>query len=207
MPARWFYNLFYRVGAPWEVGPRRELTELVQSGTLSTARLYPGRAIDLGCGSGANSIYLAQHRFAVTGVDFAAAGLIKARREARGLGVADRVRFVNGDLTAQSIPGVDGPFDLLVDVCTIDDVRAEKRPAMAATAERLSRPGSAYFLWCFYGRKADLPLVSMRGPSRANPEGLTPGEEQALFADAFAIVRLRQPAEGSGAAAFLMWRR
>lgn len=207
MPTRWFYDLSYFLGAPWEIGPRRELVELVESGRLSTARLCPGRAIDLGCGSGANSIYLAQHRFTLTGVDFAASGLAKARRQAERLGVADRVRFVNGELTEQSIPGVAGPFDLLVDVCTIDDVRREKRPAMAATVKRLSRPGSAFFLWCFYGEKTGLPLVSRRGPSRLNPEGLAPGEEEELFGDAFAIERLRRPVEGSGAAAFLMWRK
>jgi len=47
---------FFRM--PWEIGPRAELVELVDAG-----RLRPGRAIDLGCGTGANAVFLAQRGF------------------------------------------------------------------------------------------------------------------------------------------------
>ncbi len=53
------YNLAYRFfRMPWEIGPRAELVELVDAG-----RLRPGRAIDLGCGTGANAVFLAQRGF------------------------------------------------------------------------------------------------------------------------------------------------
>lgn len=40
---KWFYNLLYsRFRAPWDLGPRRELTDSVESG-----RIQPGLAIDL----------------------------------------------------------------------------------------------------------------------------------------------------------------
>ncbi len=67
---------------PWESGPRSELVELVSSG-----RLAPCRALDLGCGSGANAVFLAEHGFEVTGADFAAAALDKADRLAKAVGV------------------------------------------------------------------------------------------------------------------------
>ncbi len=51
--------------APWEIGPREEQVGLVEDGALT-----PCRAVDLGCGTGANAIFLAQHGFEVTGVDF-----------------------------------------------------------------------------------------------------------------------------------------
>ena len=58
---KWFYEVMYkRFRAPWEIGPREELVTLVEDGALP-----PCRAIDLGCGSGANAIYLAQHGFDV----------------------------------------------------------------------------------------------------------------------------------------------
>ena len=60
-----FYELWYRFGTPpWVGQARSELVELVESGEL------PGRAIDLGCGEGDNAIFLAQHGFQVTAVDF-----------------------------------------------------------------------------------------------------------------------------------------
>lgn len=77
---------------PWEVGPRQELVELVSSG-----RLRPGRAVDLGCGTGANAVFLAQHGFEVTGIDFAPAALAKATAKAATAGV--QVRFLEDDLT------------------------------------------------------------------------------------------------------------
>ena len=51
---RAIYDLLYRIGAPWDGPPRPELVTLVESGVLTPARLAPGRAIDLGCGTGAN---------------------------------------------------------------------------------------------------------------------------------------------------------
>ena len=208
MPPRWIYDAFYRVGAPWDIGPRRELVDLVATGWISPSRLPPGRAVDLGCGTGANALHLAAAGFEVTGVDFSRVALAKAAAAARSLGAGfDRVRWVHGNLTAEAIPGADGPFDLLVDCCVIDDMRPARRPAAARTMARLARPGAQLFLWCFYDNRPGLPPVSLRGPSRLNPEGLARGEEETLFGDAFRIRRLPHPPAGSGAAAFLMTRR
>ncbi|NIN65924.1 MAG: methyltransferase domain-containing protein, partial [Anaerolineae bacterium] len=78
-----FYEFGYRYfRMPWELGPREELVGLVESG-----RIAPCRAIDLGCGTGSNAIFLAQHGFEVTGVDFAASAIEKARRRADSCGV------------------------------------------------------------------------------------------------------------------------
>lgn len=42
--------------------------------------LPPGRAVDLACGEGRNAVWLAEQGWEVTGVDFSAVGLAKARR-------------------------------------------------------------------------------------------------------------------------------
>ena len=76
------YDLLYRIGAPWDGPPRPELVALVEAGVLTPARLAPGRAIDLGCGTGANVRYLARHGFETTGVDFSTVALQVARRRA-----------------------------------------------------------------------------------------------------------------------------
>jgi len=78
------YRLLYRLGiTPWDhdqVPP--ELVELVEG----PAALRPGGALDLGCGTGAEAIYLAQHGWGVTGIDFVGPALEAARREAAAAG-------------------------------------------------------------------------------------------------------------------------
>ena len=200
------YDLLYRIGAPWDGPPRAELVRLVESGVLTPARLAPGRALDLGCGTGANLRYLARHGFESTGVDFSRVALRVARQLAEAEATGTVIRLVEGDLTAPAIPGVEGPFDLLVDYGTLDDLEPAGRRAMASLVARLARPGSAFLWWCFWARRSDLPRVSLTGPSRMVPV-IEPGEETSLFGDAFAIERLPDPDPATHAACFLMTRR
>jgi 2-polyprenyl-3-methyl-5-hydroxy-6-metoxy-1,4-benzoquinol methylase len=73
-----FYDAWYRFGTPPWVGPARsELVGLFESGALS-----PGRALDLGCGTGDNAVFLARHGFNVTAVDFAPAAIAAGRAKA-----------------------------------------------------------------------------------------------------------------------------
>ncbi len=192
----------YWFGAPWEGGPREELVELVASGRLSPQASQ--RVIDLGCGSGANAIFLAEHGFDVTGVDFSPVALRKAQAKAVERGV--RLRLLKGDLARLPKGWGEEPFDLLVDYGTLDDLKDSGRRAMAETVVRLSRPGSLFLLWCFYARRSELPIISFRGASRLAPP-IEPGEEDALFGHVFDIERLPRPKPGSGAACFLMTRR
>ena len=206
MPPSWFYDLMYRRRAPWEMGPRSELVELVRSGRLTPERLAPGRAVDLGCGAGANAIFLAQAGFDVVGVDFSSVALRKARRAAVAAGVSERIRLVRADLTDPTLAGVDGPFDLLVDYGTLDDLGSTDRSAMAANMIRLARPGSVLVLWAFYAARHDLPRFSLSGPSRMVAV-LEPDEEVRLFGRAYDIERLAEPRPEQFAAAFVMTRR
>jgi len=93
---------------PYENGPPEHLMELVESGRIS-----PCRAIDLGCGTGGNAVFLAQHGFEVTGVDFAPSAIAKARRRAEAAGV--EVAFVVDDLT--NLQKIKGTFDFLNGLC------------------------------------------------------------------------------------------
>jgi len=205
------YNLMYRFGAPWEGADRVELRGLVADGRCSPETLRrPGtlaaRAIDLGCGAGGVSIELAEAGFAVTGVDFSQVALAKARvaAEQRGLG-PERVTFVVGDLTEGSVPGVTGPFDLLVDYGTLDDLANAGREAMARYVTGLARTGSRFFLFAFSGRREDLPRMSFGGPSKAFP-GLVPGEVEDLFEPAFRIEVLEAPTRSRHIATYLLER-
>jgi len=202
---RSLYDLLYRVGAPWDGPPRAELVRLVEGGALTPARFPPGRALDLGCGTGANLRYLARHGFEATGIDFSRVALRVARQRAAAEAPGNVFRFVEGDLTAPKIEGVEGPFDLLIDYGTLDDLDPAGRRAMASLIAGLARPGAAFLLWCFWARPTDLPRFSLTGPSRMTPV-IEPGEEASLFGDAFSIERLPDPDPVTHSACFLMTR-
>ena len=61
-----------------------------------TAGLRPGRALDLACGEGRNAVWLARQGWTVTGVDFSAVALEKARRLAEASAV--NAEWVAADL-------------------------------------------------------------------------------------------------------------
>jgi SAM-dependent methyltransferase len=206
------YDVMYRFGAPWEGADRVELRALVRDGRCSPDTLRrPGearaRAIDLGCGAGTVSIELALAGFDVTGVDFSTVALRKAREAAalRGLG-PDRLRFVHGDLTAPAIPGAEGPFDLLVDYGTMDDLAEPGRATMASLVARLARPGARLFLFGFAGAPEELPRFSFSGPSRAFP-GFVPGEVERRFGGAFRIEPIDPPTRTRHLGTWLLERR
>ena len=65
------------------------------------ANLRPGLALDAGCGHGSEALWLAVREWRVTAVDFSAAALAHARStaEAMGMDVAERIDWVQGDLS------------------------------------------------------------------------------------------------------------
>jgi SAM-dependent methyltransferase len=212
MPGRWAYDLLYRIGAAkrwrgWDKGTGPELVELLESGRITSESLAPARAIDLGCGTGANVLFLAEQGFQGLGVDFSPVAVTKARQAAEARGLADRARFVVGDLTAPNIDGLDGLYDLVIVYNTLQDLVGSARVHLADTVRRLTRPGSLVLLWCWYKALEELPFISLRGPSRLLPLVVAPGEEEDLFGEAFDIERLPRPEPGTDRACFLLSRR
>ena len=200
------YDLMYRYWVPWDgVGVRDDLRWLLASGRLDRSACT--RVVDLGCGTGANVVFLAEQGFEATGIDFSKVAIGKARERAADAGVVRQCRFVEADLTeTDHASELGAPYDLLIDFGTLDDLRPAGRRAMAATVRRLSRPGSRFLLWCFYAHRKELPRFSFHGPSRMAP-GLEPGEETQLFGDAFDIETVHAGKNGAPVACFLLTRR
>jgi len=73
----------------WTAQPNRFLVEEAQA-------LAAGRGLDLACGEGRNAVWLAERGWRMTGVDFSAVALDKARRLAEARGV--EVSWVVADL-------------------------------------------------------------------------------------------------------------
>jgi 2-polyprenyl-3-methyl-5-hydroxy-6-metoxy-1,4-benzoquinol methylase len=82
--------------------------------TAEVADLPPGRALDAGCGHGADALWLAARGWRVTAVDFSAAALARGRSTAEAIGadVAARVDWVEGDLATWAAEA--GRYDLVV---------------------------------------------------------------------------------------------
>jgi SAM-dependent methyltransferase len=73
------------------------------------AGLTPGKALDVGCGEGADAIWLAGQGWTVTAIDVSAVALGRAREAAERAGAA--VEWVAGDVLETSFPA--GSFDLV----------------------------------------------------------------------------------------------
>jgi cyclopropane fatty-acyl-phospholipid synthase-like methyltransferase len=119
------FKTFYRLGfVPWDGHPlAKSLQELIEG----DGALAPGTALDLGCGTGDNSIYLAKHGWKVTGVDFVAKAVDKARAKAEADKVA--VNFTLADVTRLSSEGVGSDFGLIVDNGCLHGMSPEDRDA------------------------------------------------------------------------------
>ncbi|HEX3899503.1 MAG TPA: class I SAM-dependent methyltransferase [Mycobacteriales bacterium] len=98
------WNARYREGgaALWSGRPNGRLVAEVAGST-------PGRALDVGCGEGADAIWLAQNGWTVTANDISDVALNRAREAARSAGVS--VDWVSGDALQLGFPA--GSFDLV----------------------------------------------------------------------------------------------
>ena len=72
--------------------------------------MKPGRALDLGCGEGADACWLADHGWHVVAVDISETALQRGVADADARGLGDRIDFRQHDLS-HSFP--DGVFDLV----------------------------------------------------------------------------------------------
>jgi SAM-dependent methyltransferase len=102
------------------------------------AELRPGRALDLGCGEGADAVWLAERGWDVVAVDISETALDRAGQAARARGVADRIEFVQQDLS-DTFP--DGKFDLVSAQFLHSIVRLDRPRILAQAAEAVRTGG------------------------------------------------------------------
>jgi SAM-dependent methyltransferase len=110
---------------------------------LSRNSIQPCRALELGCGTGTNSVWLAQQGFEVTGIDVAP--LAVERAEERGHADGVRVRFLVADVL--DVPDLDGPFAFFFDRGCYHAVRRNAPERYApAVARQLATGGRGLVL-------------------------------------------------------------
>jgi SAM-dependent methyltransferase len=104
------------------------------------AALGPGRALDLACGEGRNAVWLAEHGWRATGVDFSEVALEKARLLAGARGV--EAEWVAADLLEyRPEPRT---FDLVI-VFYLQVPAPQRRTILCAAAEAVA-PGGTFLL-------------------------------------------------------------
>lgn len=139
------FRAMYRLGfTPWDGHPlAASLRGLVEG----PAPLRPGRALDLGCGTGDSSIYLAKKGWQVTGVDFVGKPLGKARAKAAGEKVD--VDFVQADVTRLGSGPVGAGFDFIVDTGCLHGMSDQDRDAYAREVSAVASPDARLLIVAF----------------------------------------------------------
>jgi SAM-dependent methyltransferase len=100
------FDLWYLFHPPWDSGVSPpELHDFMDTHP-------PGRAIDLGCGTGTNVLALAKRGWHVTGIDFSPRAIRIAKRKLRAAGMAATLQVEDVALMRQ----VAGPYDLALDI-------------------------------------------------------------------------------------------
>ncbi len=200
---RWYrvvYWLAYRLGLTiWRrPAPLADLVALIEG----PSPLPAGRALDLGCGTGTDTVYLAAHGWDVTGVDMVPRALAIARRDATAAGVGPRL--VHGDVTRLHELGIGDGYTLVLDFGCFHTLPEDRRSAYVTSVSRVAAPGATLLMYGF------------TRPPRAAPmhAGITTDEVQRRFSRAGweLVDAQRAPAETTGVAVpraddrFELWR-
>lgn len=163
------WNEHYAAGEPpWDTGvPDEQLVAAVDHGLIA-----PGRALEIGCGTGTNALWLARRGFDVVAVDVAPLAVEAARRKAPA---GARCEFAVLDFLATDPPRA--PFDLVFDrgcFHVFDD--AATRATFASRVAALLAPAGQWL--SLIGSTEGPPRDS--GPPRRSARDVTTAIEPAL---------------------------
>jgi SAM-dependent methyltransferase len=173
------WNDCYRDGnLPWDTGqPSTELQRV-----LSQHKIQPCRALELGCGTGTNCVWLARQGFEVTGIDVAPLAVEQANQLAKAAGV--QARFLTGDVLALQavLPDAGGSFGFFFDRGCYHAVRRSAPTQYAPAVARLIASG---------GRGLIL-AGNAREPHTPGPPVVTEAEICSELGSVFHILELRE---------------
>ncbi|WP_217710490.1 class I SAM-dependent methyltransferase [Streptomyces sp. NA04227] len=140
--------------ASWDLGePQPFAVELARAGRVRD------EVLDAGCGTGENSLFLAKEGYRVTGIDFAATAIDRARQLAAERGVG--AEFAVQDATTLT-DVADGRFTTVLDSALFHCLTDEQKQAYAATLHRVTKPGAELHLFCHADTAKGFMLPGLR---------------------------------------------
>lgn len=185
--SRWGFEWrYWRRRTPWDthITPP-EVMEFLENHP-------PGKALDLGCGTGTNAVTLARHGWEVTGVDFAPKAIRMARRKAAEAGLD--IVFHTADVSDLSM--LSGPYDYVLDIGCLFVLGDRERRRYAENLARLTKSGSWYMLYAWLPR-----------PWKGGTWGIAPEEVEALLGTFLERDRVVIGEEKGHASAWYWYRR
>ena len=146
-----FWKKFYELPPdkiPWNRTQMDWFKELVDSGQISGTS-----ALDLGCGVGIKSIYIAQHGFRrVLGIDIIPKAVEYAKENAKKYSVEDKTEFAVHDAT--DLTFLDNEkFDFVLDWATIHGLTIEAREIYVKQISEHIKPGKTQLLLRTFNNK------------------------------------------------------
>lgn len=123
---------------PWDIGqPDFNLIQIVNSTPIK-----PCNAVDIGCGTGDNAIWLSQHGFHVLGIDTSEVAIERAKEKA--LRADTKCRFIVGNFLASKVEG--RPFGFAFDRGLFHVFESdEERKALAENVHRHLQKDGLWF--------------------------------------------------------------
>jgi cyclopropane fatty-acyl-phospholipid synthase-like methyltransferase len=175
-----FQYMYFR-RPPWDTGVSPpELFDFIKNNK-------PGRAIDLGCGTGTNVITLAKAGWNVIGVDFAPRAIKLAKQKIKQTGVVAEL-FV-GDVT--NLSGITGPFDFALDLGCFHGLSRNSRAKYLDQLDRMLAPYGFWLLYAFLAPgtprsghgldEAEIGLISSRFILVSRRDGFDKRERQSAW--------------------------
>jgi SAM-dependent methyltransferase len=139
------YRLMYRVGfTPWDTG---EVPTALNALIEGPGALPTGRALDIGCGTGTQAVYMAGKGWEVTAVDAVPRPLSQARARAAAAGVS--VDWILADATRLHRFGLAPGFTLIFDRGCFHGLDDSQRGAYGAAVDGLAAPGATLLMMAF----------------------------------------------------------
>jgi len=136
-----------------------------------------GRSLDLGCGTGTNTIYLAQKGWDATGIDFVPRAINTAKKKAAAARVSPRL--IVGDVTRLADLGIGDGYNLLLDLGCFHSIPDAGRDDYVRGASAVAPGGATMLLFGFTrGEKT----------TRLGPRGLAPNEVRDRFTNGWELV-------------------